>query len=1440
MGTYLDVDNDLDVVWSGLMKEYAEITEQKLQPNANFEALRANIDQDLLASDSANKTKAKKILNRVGDCLLRFGDIVASAASIAFGPASQCWNAISFVINAAKASQAMLDGFVTLMERSMAFLESLSLFLKDKKGGPYLPPNLRKPTYEILGHFLQMLAHSHKVAKSKRAKIMAITKMVLFNDNSGVDTHLTKMEEMIKVLLHVEVDEILRDVKGLALYLHESDEERERHHAEIMKNLEQTDQNLQKAVAGVSRVELATDQLRANQERQISQQVHEAHLKAIKSAITVDTVDSWQEYHKRLQGSRVPGTGRWLERLPVFRDWRDRDAEDGLPNHALTLVAREGFGKAHICSALVDHLMENTRNSTHGQAHVVWYHFHQDTDGYSSVEECIGSLIYQLAALNSQYARAVAALCQATSGAGRAEQLWTRFIVELSSHLPGTYYVIINGYSKTGVEASAAEFMGKLSSLPGVRGASDVRILIASPDKDLGVAQYRIQLGVPSGEANLSRNDTGDANLSNRVVNEEDLQLMTQRYLETLSSNDAELGRMLRDPDLNAEFRLARGVAGDFKLLLSKLNEIKGAGTFKAIKNVVARADEDRLQTLARAITSLNDVLTAEELAELNVVLLWVLKGFALKSVKLLQTVVYLKTGEDYRLKEQISTIFSPLLRLDDQNDVVPIFSTGDMCKALAKDETPVAKAESSRDTVQKCEVDIVQYFLKANCSPELYRKLNFDQFFREKLNRRGSSLGIGRDSASHELLATTCLDILCEHSFKPCLEPAREYAAKWFLEHILSIDQEQVEFSTLRDLGGKIAKLLWDAPSIDQWWHDKSLHFLTLEWLEDTYCCDSLLKFLRLPEVAAGYKTAAESHVWLRDTISKIGDGNSLQLLSNVALRLATRWILSDRPSVDIFTSAERIMTKAWAEGPIDLIPTHEAPTLTQLGNFMVWIKERPQLKKITDSEWNLKEALVCVSNRTNHTLLRRADSLVRAGFEMDGGAQTRRLLAAYVCFNTGLFESCLQQLEAQDKLLGVPNKYHSRNVVQEHGDPTLYLLEARCHRELEARRLRYGEISQAELQDTSLAVPAYQEVIDLHPGFTSDGTNEAYEAEKIAAEAAKDELFSLWHKRSMHDHVLAEFFRHYKTNATTDELNYRLAELCDSEYTLDAVLHAAHAVHLQGQWQEVCRIYQFVADHCKQNPSFEKAKQASCLFDTEQALLKLHCSAEPTDRRHAITLLQSVLNASREEDGFSALRYRACRYLARAVLEDARVHEDYHEGNDSLRKLENLVEQFNDGNLYGPHLTLARYHVLAGNPQAAKTVLRQYIAKYLDDSIWQAVPGERSERYSELGKAMIVADCQHDAIAALHRYELELFQCTGGCREEMDEVDGMYFCKDCWSSQLCPACYESLTSGKLSAFECSAKHEHLFVPQKDYSKWRDLAEDETVVGGEVVKTSN
>ncbi|KAF2795484.1 hypothetical protein K505DRAFT_188259, partial [Melanomma pulvis-pyrius CBS 109.77] len=61
--------------------------------------------------------------------LQTFGSIVAEGASVVFGPSAQCWNAISFVISATQRYSDVLDAFVTLMERCLAFLVRLNLFL---------------------------------------------------------------------------------------------------------------------------------------------------------------------------------------------------------------------------------------------------------------------------------------------------------------------------------------------------------------------------------------------------------------------------------------------------------------------------------------------------------------------------------------------------------------------------------------------------------------------------------------------------------------------------------------------------------------------------------------------------------------------------------------------------------------------------------------------------------------------------------------------------------------------------------------------------------------------------------------------------------------------------------------------------------------------------------------------------------------------------------------------------------------------------------------------------------------------------------------------------------------------------------------------------------------------------------------------------------------
>jgi len=142
-------DEDLIEVWPKVLCEYERVTKQRLDPNTDFRGLQNSIDESLRNSSLKSSSNARKIMQNVGRGLQKFGEIIAQTTSVVFGPCAQCWNAISFVITAAQNYGQVLDGFVTLMERSLAFINRLNYFLEQEVGpaGSYLPKHLRKPAY---------------------------------------------------------------------------------------------------------------------------------------------------------------------------------------------------------------------------------------------------------------------------------------------------------------------------------------------------------------------------------------------------------------------------------------------------------------------------------------------------------------------------------------------------------------------------------------------------------------------------------------------------------------------------------------------------------------------------------------------------------------------------------------------------------------------------------------------------------------------------------------------------------------------------------------------------------------------------------------------------------------------------------------------------------------------------------------------------------------------------------------------------------------------------------------------------------------------------------------------------------------------------------------------------------------------------------------------
>lgn len=369
-----DIDKDLVDVWPEVLQKYEEITEKKLHPGTTFAEFQVQVEQHIATSSTKSHQHTRKIFNKIGFCLEQFGNIIAQGASIVFGPASQCWNAISFVIQAGRKFSEILDGFVALMERSAVFLERMNFYLQQECGqdGSKLPHHLRKPAYSILSDFLGVLASSYSLATSKKERWKTMVGVVLFNSDAGVAASLSLMEQRIQDFTDASVDQILADVKGLALYLRTSDEERARHESEISEHLQATYKVTEQVLT-------YTLQLKSTLDGRTTKDQHKDDMEKIAKSLALakgGEIELWGERHREISAAQAATTGQWLECHDAFKQWADVNDRN---TKVLFLKAETGCGKTYVSNHIENHLQDKYRaGAGPNQAYLAYCYYGDD------------------------------------------------------------------------------------------------------------------------------------------------------------------------------------------------------------------------------------------------------------------------------------------------------------------------------------------------------------------------------------------------------------------------------------------------------------------------------------------------------------------------------------------------------------------------------------------------------------------------------------------------------------------------------------------------------------------------------------------------------------------------------------------------------------------------------------------------------------------------------------------------------------------------------------------------------------------------------------------------------------------------------------------------------------------------------------------------------
>ncbi|KAI4706158.1 hypothetical protein J4E89_009212 [Alternaria sp. Ai002NY15] len=1472
-----DEDEDLSEVWPQVVRQYEDTTKRKLDANTTFNSFQLQIDADIKESTTKSHQNARIVLNNIGNCLEQFGCIVAQVAGVVFGPAAQCWNAISFVVQAARSFSGMMDGFVVLMERSSAFIRRLVHFMKQKvgEGGSHLPPVLRRPAYSILSQFLGILRSSYELATSTKARWKTMAGIVLFNSNDMVAESLRMMEDQIQEFTRAEVDDILLDVKGLAKHLVASDKERARYHDEINDHLH--------TVYKVSdQILSVTQQMKTTLDGRASKDQQESNLGKIAKNLGLKKAGDWETWDKRhseLCKTHVQGTGEWLSQdEPAFVQWSDLNRHD---RKVLFLRADSGFGKTHLFNHVVSHLEKKCRTARGpNTAFLAYYYYGDDKD--DSLERCIGSIIYQFASADVGYAQAVVEECARHANIARANDRWNALVLGLQHAMKGTYFICVDGFDSRSqldsVEIMMSAIAGEAASSAKPNGVS-LRLFVSGNDDALSEVSRgsKVVNTILLGKHRVSaqptqRTGTNSVIVSDSLPNASDLRAVTRARIEEVCKNKPGLKAILDDSNIEL---LLEGIRGNYRNLEAKITEINACDTKGKVQDVISNTGADMNTVQRNRIKTLDALLNSRQARVLNGLLVWVAGCIYPPSIELLKSVLFFTIGEEFLLADQITTTYSPVLMIDEENRVR--FKDG-LREILSTSDSSGTESALSRlrdEKISEGEVSLCQRFIKNACATMDYDRFGFDNFFEAMAQK--VHIHLDDENALCVTIIDLCVDALLDSRKDKNLEVMREYASLWFYEYIKTLvkvlDDFEPERGFMASIGSKLIELLYDPNMIDTWFTKKNLVSMKYDFLYQDEFIDPLVTLLKNSQVAKGYAKDAEKSEWVKSVISDATSKYSV--LERIAARLATLWF-----SRSIGTADEDYLWISWGiiSNPDKPFEEWNPPPNADVEEYIGWVKEHKNVD-IDGSTWDYrvgatyivfqhyKEAIVALEKAeqrcsTNWGLFY---NLARA----HENQKDHRTALGYIQNFKSLSEMFLETDESY--------KGAYWDTLKREGD---------CYR---------------GCHDYDMAVQSYQELL-------SQNISEASGVSWLHLHALLG-LFKTWTDTKSYQAII-DLIRGWNDATTKGHGSTYWLRRSSREHAIHTcIMVAAKQV---GAAEEIISLYQDAIDYnpldkpaVEGEPEMDIAAEATKQLQCFQAVLIFHGSKSENDHHRSIQCWEDIIVESDENPALYMTARHATRRLAPILLDKAiavtlpALSSSSEDCISRLKKLASsntaIICDLHQG-YFDPRLCLTRVYCVKEDHISASTQAQARLSSVFDK--WPEATDDASlkMRFSNLAATLSVLDKDADAVAAwqaIGPYQpsnavaakvdapgtAELTQsnpegphtdsapaasekksedilnaatssttttkayvlgyiCDGYCGVEWtDMVADCWACKHCLCVQLCPGCYKKLMEDDLQPLLCNKDHKMLYIPPFDWEAWRTTPADMMTVDNKLVR---
>ncbi|KAL9082575.1 MAG: hypothetical protein Q9165_008855 [Trypethelium subeluteriae] len=880
-------------MWEQAAKRFEQKTSKSLKSSRNRSLeeaigfLRERFDTEDTDSDGRQQ-RIKKLATNVLKLIQLVGGIAAQGASMVFGPATLCFNAMQFLMDIpAKISKFYAD-LELLFRKISTFLTQFKIFRRIEQF-PEVDMDLKECTNQILVTFVDALAISINIlGASKWKQVVHTSKLVLFDNDSGIHNTLKEFERLTlnqsRVIDGVTLENVLESKHGVDMLKQSADIQ--------SKMIEDNSWKLDNIYEGVL---VAKDMMldATNDRKKVSQRKEQLDLICEKLDVSSDRALEPNKDFQQIRAHSFKYTGDWLKDIDSYRKWIDLESD---ANKVLILSGSNGCGKSHLASAILNEQRNNyeTQDTKSKRVTAACYSF--DKNDKTSRESSSKSTRPPIMALKSM------AVQIAERDHVYAQRLFTHLKPIDPSFLRDMVAKdLINELFPPPYMEDAADF-GFVLILDGMDqlAIADAYQLITSV---LAITSPKVRVVVTTTEETL--NDCSEESSENfdlvpkihvAEYNEPDIRRHIESELKSKDEMNSEEPSVLKIVRLVREKlpNIANGNFNDVKQVINNVAKaVASEEDAKDIEECISVENlEDKDEKARRIINELNVSLNAQEIEQLNELLLWAIYGMTWMSVDEMRAAVLQRTKRSphQKLEKKIKQKYDKILEVDSDNDLV--VRDLDVCDFFLSSKWIRHEEELEKNAEPTISMTIrlnhVEFPKAQRFFWDLSERMMFDKFSFAAPTTDSRKVMISANPAeSHLTLTNRCFSILLDDMTEESKVLGR-YALAHLPSHLREL-REEMNFASLtlaekQEIVRNLVSLLRSAEYFERHLNEGFLH--GQYWVDDDSASNAVQAWLR--DFDAIGQLSRQDRGWVGHNTC----GDRLLPLQDLATMIARHWL--------------------------------------------------------------------------------------------------------------------------------------------------------------------------------------------------------------------------------------------------------------------------------------------------------------------------------------------------------------------------------------------------------------------------------------------------------------------------------------------------------------------------------------------------------------------